>query len=211
MTVKMGRMAGLVLAFAAAATGPAMAYDLRDEPSILRHEEEMRQDQQRYERDHRPAPSQSDGIDSDLFELGIEALLGGAIRQQEAAPHFSDPIVTPMAAICPGQWDSPECLNLIASASAILSARYSETLDRSGYGVDAEAVRTACDQTARQDGGQSAMVEAFRVCNNAVIRAGRHTGIVAGIMDHNRVSGPLLCLDRLPRCDFFLNALAEFR
>lgn len=214
--------AGLLAAFALAAAAPASAYDRRDEPSILRHQQQLREQQRRYERQHQPRGRSSPGNDADLFLFGLGAMLGAGALQQGLSlppqPPYAgynrqvpfDPIATPMAQACPGRWKTDRCLDIVAAASGALAQSFGATLEQAGQPGLAAQVRAICGEASVPSRDAVGMVTNFRACYDSAFDASMQSGVKPDTLRYNMVSGPLVCLAERPQCGQFTSALREF-
>lgn len=106
-------------------------------------------------------------------------------------------------AVCPGKWESPECLSIISTSNLAMLSNFGAALKNKGLEADAEQVKQHCAaSTAAQKQAYPgyAMKSAFIECANLMADVTQKTGVQPDLGQYQLMVGATMCLDNDLRC-----------
>lgn len=106
-------------------------------------------------------------------------------------------------AVCPGRWDSAECLSVISSSNLAMASNFGAALKNKGLDADAEQVKQHCAASTaaqKQAFPGYAMKSAFIECANLVADVSQKTGVQPDLGQYQLMVGATMCLDNDIRC-----------
>jgi hypothetical protein len=106
-------------------------------------------------------------------------------------------------AVCPGKWESPECLSVISTSNLAMLSNFGAALKNKGLEADAEQVKQHCAaSTAAQKQAYPgyAMKSAFIECANLMADITQKTGVQPDLGQYQLMVGATMCLDNDLRC-----------
>lgn len=106
-------------------------------------------------------------------------------------------------AVCPGKWDSAECLSVVSTSNLAMASNFAAALKDKGLEADAEQVKQHCAaSTAAQKQAYPgyAMKSAFIECANLIADLAQKTGVQPDLSQYQLMVGATMCLDNDLRC-----------
>ncbi|MDB5490233.1 MAG: hypothetical protein JWO78_82 [Micavibrio sp.] len=106
-------------------------------------------------------------------------------------------------AVCPGKWDSAECLSVLSTSNLAMASNFGAALKNKGLETDAEQVKQHCAaSTAAQKQAYPgyAMKSAFIECANLIADITQKTGVQPDLSQYQLMVGATMCLDNDIRC-----------
>ncbi len=103
-------------------------------------------------------------------------------------------------AVCPGKWESPECLSVISSSNLAMASNFGAALKDKGLEADAEQVKQHCAASTaaqKQAFPAYAMKSAFIECANLVADITQKTGVQPDLSQYQLMVGATMCLDMM--------------
>lgn len=151
------------------------------------------------------------------FSAGIFALalvIAAPSAHAQTASAVSLTHAKALAAVCPGNWESPACLTAVSESNMVLVSNYGALLQHKKLTAAAETLKQKCAaSTAHREEAfpAYAMNSAFIECVNIISDLADQTHVLPDQSHYQLLLLPALCLSKDQRCDPMEKSLTQYK
>lgn len=141
-----------------------------------------------------------------IFKVSLFVMVltfGAASARAETASPTASAHAGTVGAVCPGQWESQDCLKAVSESNMVLAANYMETLVNRNLKPESEKIKQHCAASTAATQGEYpayAMKSAFTECANMISDVSDLTGVTPDVSHYQILVGSVLCMDKDQRC-----------
>lgn len=121
----------------------------------------------------------------------------------QAQSQVSEDHARRVASVCPGNWNSQECMKVVSGSTLVMVANYMKALDEAGKKTEVETIKQNCaaaTAATQQEVPAYAMLSANTTCANMIYDVSEQTGVVPDQSHYQLLVGPILCMNADRRC-----------
>ncbi len=141
------------------------------------------------------------------------ALLFSGVSAQAASPE-SLAAAKSIADVCPGAWESPDCLTAVSQSNYTLVSNYGATLQQAKMDAPAETLKQKCAaSTAHREQAfpAAAMKSAFIECANGISDLVDQTKVSPDLDHYQLLVAPVLCMNKDKSCATLERGLKQYQ